>query len=789
MFLFFVVLLVAVSTLAAAAVSSAVGNTVDGSTGLPSGRVAQVTAASSPASLPAVKDNTLYEDSSGSLSNGAGQFLFVGRTSGGSIRRGVIAFDIAGSVPAGSTISGVSLTLLMSRSQVGAQVIGLHRLLADWGEGTSDASGNEGRGTSATAGDATWLHRTFDTDTWASPGGDFASPASGSTSVSDTGSYTWQSTPQMVSDVQQWLDDPSGNFGWLLKGDEVTRSAKRFDSREGGNPPMLVVEFTAGQPQSLQFSESSYSVSEDGGAAVITVVRAGGTDGDVTVEYGTEAGSATSGADFLPSSGTVTFADGDSEDMTFTVPIIDDSLVEGDETLTLTLSKPTGGAATGTPDKAVLLIRASDSEVDVSEDGFVDLPDLRVLIGDFGPPPFRDSRADVNGDNVVDILDLALVAHNLGRTAPRALRSLGVERAFPNLTFSRLTGFAQPDDGSNRFYVTEQEGRIRVFPNERRATQAAVFLDIAGQVKTKNNEEGLLGLAFDPDYVNNRRFYVYYSADPSKNTPPDHSARSLVSRFTTRQGAPDVGNPDSELVIMDIPQPYGNHNGGHLAFGPDGYLYIGLGDGGNGGDPRRNGQNRATLLGSILRIDVRDVSDDKSYRIPPDNPFVGIAGARDEIWAYGLRNPWRFSFDQHTGFLWVADVGQNALEEIDVVRKGLNYGWNVMEGRSCFRPSAGCDQTGLEQPIWQYGRSDGCSVTGGYVYRSRGLPSLMGAYLYGDFCSGKIWGLRYDGVAVTEHALVAESNLNITSFGQDLGGNLYILSRNEGIYRLVLPEQ
>ena len=351
-----------------------------------------------------------------------------------------------------------------------------------------------------------------------------------------------------------------------------------------------------------------------------------------------------------------------------------------------------------------------------------------------------------------------------------------MERAFPNLTFQRLTDFAQPDDGLDRIFVTEQAGRIRVFPNAQLAGQAGTFLDIADRVSEDNNEEGLLGLAFDPDYGSNGYFYVYYSASGPR--------RSVVARYSSSPDDPTVADRDSELIVMEIPQPFGNHNGGQIAFGPDGYLYIGLGDGGSGGDPRGNGQNAGTLLGAVLRVDVSGVLAEEGYRVPPDNPFVGVAGAREEIWAYGLRNPWRFSFDRESGLLWVGDVGQNRWEEIDVVRKGLNYGWNTMEGAHCFSPSSNCDMAGLELPVVEYGRSEGCSVTGGYVYRGTAIPVLQGAYVYGDFCSGMIWGLRYDGESVTEQRLLVESNLNITSFGQDLAGNLYILSRDEGIYSL-----
>ncbi|MDH4068614.1 MAG: PQQ-dependent sugar dehydrogenase, partial [Dehalococcoidia bacterium] len=272
----------------------------------------------------------------------------------------------------------------------------------------------------------------------------------------------------------------------------------------------------------------------------------------------------------------------------------------------------------------------------------------------------------------------------------------------------------------------------------------------------------------------------YYSAaDPR---------RSVLSRFSLDEENTNIADPQSEVVIMEVAQPYSNHNGGQLAFGPDGYIYIGLGDGGSGGDPLGNGQNLSTLLGSILRIDVSGLSAPGDYEIPADNPFVGIEGARPEIWAYGLRNPWRFSFDSETGLLWAGDVGQNLWEEIDIISKGANYGWNIMEGFHCYSPSTDCNQSGLTLPVVEYGRSQGCSVTGGYVYRGAQIASLQGHYIYGDYCSGNIWALAYDGSAVTENKLLVDSSLSITSFGVDVTGNLYILDRQGGIYTLVQTE-
>ena len=357
------------------------------------------------------------------------------------------------------------------------------------------------------------------------------------------------------------------------------------------------------------------------------------------------------------------------------------------------------------------------------------------------------------------------------------LRSMVVRRMFPNLKFRHQTNLVQPDDGLGRIFITEQGGVVRVFPNEQLTPEAAIFLDISDRVSEEGKEEGLLGLAFDPHFSENGFFYVYYSAAGPR--------RSVLSRFSTRLDNPNVASLDSELVILEVEQPFRNHNGGQLAFGPEGFLYIGLGDGGQADDPMGNGQNEGSLLGSILRLDVDGASENSRYRIPASNPFVGMYGARQEIWAYGLRNPWRFSFDTATGQLWAGDVGQNLWEEINLIRKGLNYGWNTMEGFHCFRPNTSCDEAGLEIPVFEYPNGMDCSVIGGYVYRATRLPDLYGVYLYADYCSGKIWGLRYDDGSVIEHRLLVHSDIKqITSFGEDRAGNIFILSRDDGIYQL-----
>jgi glucose/arabinose dehydrogenase len=250
-----------------------------------------------------------------------------------------------------------------------------------------------------------------------------------------------------------------------------------------------------------------------------------------------------------------------------------------------------------------------------------------------------------------------------------------------------------------------------------------------------------------------------------------------------------LGDAASEEVLLQVDQPFVNHNGGQIVFGADGYLYIGLGDGGSARDPQGNGQNRRVLLGKLLRIDVGGRSSDLAYRIPADNPFAGQgATAREEIWAYGLRNPWRFSFDDQTGALWLADVGQNTREEIDVIQKGGNYGWNRMEGFDCLGGGSNCDKSGLMLPVFEYptGQAGNCSVTGGFVYRGESIPALRGAYVYGDYCSGRVWALRYDGSKVSEQAELADGSFMLSSFAVDAAGEVYALQHagSGGIFKL-----
>ena len=421
---------------------------------------------------------------------------------------------------------------------------------------------------------------------------------------------------------------------------------------------------------------------------------------------------------------------------------------------------------------ATLTVTACSSETDATPSPYATSEGVATVESE---TPSPTGVATVESETPLPT-SVSTAASDTPAPASGALPSVRAETVFPGVSFDRMVFLTHPDGIPDRLYLVLQPGRILAFDNVPNPSSPETFLDIRNRVSDRGNEEGLLGLAFDPDYANNRYFYVYYSAASPR--------RSVIARYHVPPGADGV-DPSTEKIIMEIGQPYSNHNGGQVTFGPDGYLYVGLGDGGSGGDPRGHGQDLRTLLGTILRIDVSTLDELGSYAVPPDNPFVGVQGARPEIWAYGLRNPWRFSFDRETGDLWTGDVGQNKLEEIDIIRPGLNYGWNIVEGSLCFRDSP-CSSEGLEPPVTEYGRDGGCSVTGGYVYRGPRIPSLVGAYLYGDFCTGNIWALRHDGSQVVDQALIADTDLQISSFAEGPDGEVYILSFTGEIARLAL---
>ncbi|WP_420645694.1 PQQ-dependent sugar dehydrogenase [Candidatus Leptofilum sp.] len=324
----------------------------------------------------------------------------------------------------------------------------------------------------------------------------------------------------------------------------------------------------------------------------------------------------------------------------------------------------------------------------------------------------------------------------------------------------------------DRLFIVEQDGLIKIFQDG--ALLPTPFIDLTGSVGYNSNEQGLLGLAFHPSYQENGYFFVNYT---------DENGRTNIARYRVTEDL-NVADPASGQILLTIPQPFANHNGGMVAFGPDGYLYVGMGDGGSQGDPQNHGQNPGTLLGSILRLDVD--SADGSYTIPADNPFINDPNARPEVWAYGFRNPWRFSFDRATDDLFIADVGQNNWEEVSWLTNGTpagqNFGWNPMEGNHCYQSS--CDPAAFVPAIFEYDHTQGCSISGGYVYRGEQFLSLYGNYFVSDFCSGIIWGIFQNADGRWQSTVVYESNLNINSFGEDANGELYVVARTGQILQI-----
>lgn len=352
--------------------------------------------------------------------------------------------------------------------------------------------------------------------------------------------------------------------------------------------------------------------------------------------------------------------------------------------------------------------------------------------------------------------------------APKAV--VKVVDAYPKLKFDAPVEYTYAQDGTNRLFVVEQAGRIRSFDNSASATAAPVYLDIRNKVGY-GGEMGLLGLAFHPKFRENGYFYVNYT----KNNPRE----TIISRFKAASPSATTVDPATEVVLIRFSQPYANHNGGKVLFGPDGYLYISTGDGGSGGDPHNNAQNRQSWLGKVLRIDVNS-TEKGHYGIPTDNPFANEANARPEIYAYGLRNPWRISFDQQNR-LWAGDVGQNELEEVDILTKGGNYGWRIEEGRQSYKEPDGKKPANLIEPIWQYKHDDGnVSITGGNVYRGSAIPSLRGKYIYADFASGRVWALTTtDGRKATNQEIIARAG-SISAFGEDQKKELYLCDLASG---------
>ncbi|QQE10599.1 PQQ-dependent sugar dehydrogenase [Planctomycetota bacterium] len=359
----------------------------------------------------------------------------------------------------------------------------------------------------------------------------------------------------------------------------------------------------------------------------------------------------------------------------------------------------------------------------------------------------------------------------------QAAAAIEFKNAFPDLWFERPIYLTHFPDGSNLLLVAQQDGKIFAFPNNPRVKKSQMVQMFDGNTKhgkiKANGEEGLLGVAISPNFKTNRTVFLHYSAQEPR--------RGIISKFKVNNDG--TLNKKSEKLILQVEQPYANHNGGTITFGPDNYLYIGFGDGGAAGDPKNHGQDLSTLLGTILRIDVSKSTAKKPYTIPKDNPFIKNNKAKPEIYAYGIRNPWRFSFDRKTKQLWVGDVGQNKYEEVSIVPKGGNMGWNIREGKHHFRKGS---RRGLIEPVWEYDHSHGASITGGYVYRGKKIPSLQGAYIFADFATSHVWALWYDTKRnrVIKHQRLGEGHTP-ASFGEDAQGEIYICTYGGGIFKII----
>ena len=369
------------------------------------------------------------------------------------------------------------------------------------------------------------------------------------------------------------------------------------------------------------------------------------------------------------------------------------------------------------------------------------------------------------------------------------LPSIKTKAAYPGLKLNRPLWLSEAPDGTKRFFVAQQDGKVLILPKDRGSKETNIFLDISDRKPWMQNEEGLLGFAFHPDYKSNGKFYIFYSQQNPK--------RCVISEFSVSKTNADEANKSSERILLEVPKPEWNHNGGELLFGPDGFLYIGFGDGGGANDQFHNGQNLGSLLAKILRIDVNSRTGDLPYGIPKDNPFAGQKDVRTETWAYGLRNPWRFSFDKKAGTLYCADVGQNKWEEIDIIEKGGNYGWSFREGLHEFGPGKPPPDVKLTDPILEYPHNPqlgtnhlpGLSITGGYVYRGEKIPALQGVYLYADFIAGTLWGMRCENkkitaVGVLEMQPKGVPPRQIASFAEDNAGEIYLLGYDGNIYEL-----
>jgi len=670
--------------------------------------------------------------------NAGGHTHFAaGRDGTGGVRRGLVRFDVA-AIPVGSTVTSVELRLRLTDVPAFGGVnsaFELYRLRAAWGEGTK--VGNNG--SVATAGEATWTARFAGTDGWVAAGAmsDAAASASASALVGLTeGQVISWTGPGLVSDVQSWVDNPAGNFGWLLasQAEESARSARGFGSRESGaNGGVLMVNYipavVANLPPSVAIIQPGNGTSFAAPATVTITAEAGDSDGTLT---------------------SVEFFDG---------AVSLGKLVAGPYTLTVELF----------PGEHALTAVAIDDDGASTASAVVTITVGSVVISD--PIAERISKGDV-------VVELETVVDGLASPL----------------------GMAVPNDNSGRMFIYDQDGRVWVLTHE--GKQPTPLLDLSNRLVTLGNydERGLLGFAAHPDFAQKPRVYTYTSepvagsADFQNGLGTANNHHSVIAEWRISESDPNRVDSGSRREILRIDQPQSNHNGGAMQFGPDGFLYIVLGDGGqahdagNGHVPGGNGQDPTNIWGSLIRIDVDGTTaPNGQYGVPADNPFVGGEGL-DEIFAYGFRNPFAFSFDRSTGALYLADVGQGKIEEVNLVAKGGNYGWNLKEGPFWFDGSGSLVTApvrpappGLIDPVAIYDHDDGSAIIGGFVYRGTALPALAGRYVFGDWGrfgapSGRLFYLADDNlvkefrIGQPDRAL----NLWIKGFGQGTDGELYL---------------
>ncbi|HUP92189.1 MAG TPA: PQQ-dependent sugar dehydrogenase [Solimonas sp.] len=603
--------------------------------------------------------------------------------------------------------------------------------------------------------------------------------------------------------------DGDRSFGLLLSGPTggATLGAQ-------ASATALIQDDELAHPGTLQFQPALLGAAEGAGAVAVTVMRSGGSDGAVGVTWSSSDGSARAGSDYRAGSGTLNWASGDSGPQSFNLELLDDAVRESAETVILTLTAPTGGAVLGPASSATLSI-ADDEPPDrgsvqfsvsaLSLDETASLATLTVtrsgasagavsvsyasgggsaLAGaDYGAVsgqlawgdgdatprsftvPLQDDLRDEPDESLVVTLSSPTPGATLGPRSRATLTlrdddpALALVNAFPSLSFSQPVFMTAAPGDSGRLYVVEQSGVIRVFANQPGAVAAPVFLDLRDRVFA-SGEAGLLGLAFDPGFAANGLFYVFYT--------PAAPNRTRVSRF--HASSRDAAEPASEQIVLSVDRRNSYHNGGWLGFGADGKLYATLGDDGDSG----NAQRLDTPLGKVLRLEPGGAA-------PADNPFTATANARPEIWAFGFRNPWRASFDRQTGELWLGDVGESTREEIDLVVRAGNYGWSVCEGTLCATPAPPAHQP----PVHDYGRTDGGTVTGGYVYRGSAIPAARGIYFFADFSAGTVWALRRDAGGVLRDAI---GDVDLPSaLAEDAAGEIYVLSYGGVVYRIAPP--